>query len=212
MRFEELFIKLTRQMQFIKYEINKNFDVNVAFETMNNRGKKLTNLELLKNRLIYLVSIMPNEPNDKRSHRKNAITKLINDRWGTIYEWLGRDKNKQLSDDDFLRNHWILYFGYSRNKSNEYVRYLLNTYFTVESALGKPLLNVDVDSQDETEELDDSYDYENIETPLENSERLTLDDIEKYATDLAFVSKEWYYTFFPEADFLNFQEQNYSEH
>ncbi|MBS3948990.1 MAG: hypothetical protein KGZ57_11975 [Dethiobacter sp.] len=33
------------------HEIEDDYDVFVAFETMNNRGKKLTNLELLKNRL-----------------------------------------------------------------------------------------------------------------------------------------------------------------
>ena len=38
------------------HEIADDYDVFVAFETMNNRGKKLTNLELLKNRLIYLTN------------------------------------------------------------------------------------------------------------------------------------------------------------
>jgi uncharacterized protein with ParB-like and HNH nuclease domain len=33
---------------FNVYEINDDVDVFVAFETMNNRGKKLSNLELLK--------------------------------------------------------------------------------------------------------------------------------------------------------------------
>ena len=39
------------------HEIADDYDVFVAFETMNNRGKKLTNLELLKNRLIYLTTL-----------------------------------------------------------------------------------------------------------------------------------------------------------
>lgn len=39
------------------HEIEDDYDVFVAFETMNNRGKKLTNLELLKNRLIYLTTL-----------------------------------------------------------------------------------------------------------------------------------------------------------
>lgn len=43
---------------FNLHEIEDDFDVFVAFETMNNRGKKLSNLELLKNRLIYLTTYM----------------------------------------------------------------------------------------------------------------------------------------------------------
>jgi len=44
-----LYKKLTQQMMFNIHEISDDYDVFVAFETMNNRGKKLTNLELLKN-------------------------------------------------------------------------------------------------------------------------------------------------------------------
>ena len=42
---------------FNVYEISDDFDVFVAFETMNNGGKRLSNLELLKNRLIYLTTL-----------------------------------------------------------------------------------------------------------------------------------------------------------
>ena len=38
-----------------KTDIDDDFDVFVAFETMNNRGKKLSNLEILKNRLMKLL-------------------------------------------------------------------------------------------------------------------------------------------------------------
>ncbi|MFZ2889180.1 DUF262 domain-containing protein, partial [Sulfuricurvum sp.] len=51
---ELVFRKLTKQFKYNVYEIADDLDVFVAFETMNNRGKKLSNLELLKNRLIYL--------------------------------------------------------------------------------------------------------------------------------------------------------------
>ena len=54
---ELLFKKITQNLMFNVYEISDDFDVFVAFETMNNRGKKLSNLELLKNRLIYLTTL-----------------------------------------------------------------------------------------------------------------------------------------------------------
>ena len=51
---KNIFNKLTLHFKFNMYYINNDFNVYVAFETMNNRGKPLSHLELLKNRLIYL--------------------------------------------------------------------------------------------------------------------------------------------------------------
>jgi uncharacterized protein with ParB-like and HNH nuclease domain len=46
---------ILNRLVFNIYFITDDFDVRVTFETMNNRGKSLTSLELLKNRLcIYL--------------------------------------------------------------------------------------------------------------------------------------------------------------
>ena len=52
---ELVFTKVTQQLVFNVYEIAKEIDVFVTFETINNRGKLLSSLELLKNRLIYLA-------------------------------------------------------------------------------------------------------------------------------------------------------------
>ena len=40
-----IYLKLTRDLMFNIHEIDDDYDVFMAFETMNNRGKKLTNLE-----------------------------------------------------------------------------------------------------------------------------------------------------------------------
>ncbi len=48
---EILFKKVIKQLKFNFYEIDDELDEFVTFETMNNRGKPLTTLELLKNRL-----------------------------------------------------------------------------------------------------------------------------------------------------------------
>ena len=48
---------------FNLHEIEDDYDVFVAFETMNNRGKRLTNLEL--NRLIYLTTLFDESQLDK---------------------------------------------------------------------------------------------------------------------------------------------------
>ena len=61
---ERLYKKLTLRLMFNLHEIEDDYDVFVAFETMNNRGKKLTNLELLKNRLIYLTTLFDDKQFD----------------------------------------------------------------------------------------------------------------------------------------------------
>ncbi len=102
---ELVFRKLTQQLLFALYSISHEVDVQVAFETMNNRGKPLSHLELLKNRLIYLSSKFETDV-----HEKTALRKTINDAWRDIYDYLGRNSNRRLDDDRFLVNHYISYF------------------------------------------------------------------------------------------------------
>jgi uncharacterized protein with ParB-like and HNH nuclease domain len=58
-QMEILFRTLTQRFLFNVYELEEELDVFVVFETMNNRGKPLSQLELLKNRLIYLSTLIP---------------------------------------------------------------------------------------------------------------------------------------------------------
>ena len=55
---ENVFRKISQNFLFNTYEISNDIDVYVSFETMNNRGKRLSRLELLKNRLIYISCII----------------------------------------------------------------------------------------------------------------------------------------------------------
>lgn len=103
---ESIFSKLTQQLVFNAYEISKEIDVFVAFETMNNRGKPLSALELLKNRLIYLsANVSESEPGDGKLLRKQ-----INDAWAVVYHNLGRNERRPLTDDEFLRAHLSNYY------------------------------------------------------------------------------------------------------
>lgn len=99
---ERLFRSLTQRFVFSVYELVDDLDAFVVFETMNNRGKKLSALELLKNRLIYLSTILP--PPTAESERR-TLRKNINDAWKTVFEFLGREKGAALDDDEFLWAH-----------------------------------------------------------------------------------------------------------
>ena len=103
---EVVFTKLTQHLHFNIFYIEPDLDVFVTFETMNNRGKPLSHLELLKNRLIYLSTRFEAEKSEREQLRKN-----VNESWKTIYHYLGRTNKGRLSDDTFLLTHFLCYFG-----------------------------------------------------------------------------------------------------
>ena len=127
---EEIFDKAVNRLKFNYYEIDDSLDIYVTFETMNNRGKKLSHLELLKNRLIYLSTLLHED-----DETKNRLRKDINETWKTIYEYLGKNKENPLDDDVFLFNHWIMYYTYDRSQSDVYADFLLKRKFTSKNVI-----------------------------------------------------------------------------
>lgn len=199
---EKLFVKITQKLMFNIYNIDDDFNVFIAFETMNNRGKRLSNLELLKNRLIYLTTLFNNEE-DVRVFTRNKI----NDTWKTVYGCLGKNKQKALSDDEFLQAHWIIYFGYSRNKKDNYSDFLLKQYFTQKRILDKVNFN---------EQFEDINDEENeeifIDEPVEEvvnfadksiKDKLTIGDVGNYIDSMKNLIPYWYDMNFPQQSQFN---------
>ncbi|GHT03792.1 hypothetical protein AGMMS49525_09450 [Bacteroidia bacterium] len=101
---ESLYKKLTTSLLFDIRTIENDLDVQAVFETMNNRGKPLSTLEKLKNRLIYLTAKLPNPQEDIEKLRTK-----INDTWGIVYTWLAKNPNQVLDEDVFLSVHLSLY-------------------------------------------------------------------------------------------------------
>ena len=128
---QDIYKKLTEKFLFNEFVIKDEkdeIDVFVAFETMNNRGKQLSDLELLKNRLIYLTTLYTDKELDAADHQN--LIKTINEAWKEVYDLLGRNAENPLNDDDFLKAHWIMYFQYSRKKGNDYIKFLLDEQFS----------------------------------------------------------------------------------
>ena len=179
---ESLYTKLTQNLQFNIFYIDPSLDVFVTFETMNNRGKPLSQLELLKNRLIYLCA----ELNEEKSE-KNRLRRKINEAWKAIYHYLGKNESRLLSDDLFLHTHFFAYHGPDFDRIDpddpeetdfdirKYVRnrdlhksYLLDEIFTI-----KRLQDI-------------------------GSDKLTLSEIDHYAQDIKKSVEIYYYLFDPE--------------
>lgn len=133
-----LFIKVTEQLKFNEYIID-DMNVYITFETMNNRGKSLSTLELLKNRLLFLSTLFSSlYKDDKTLENVKTLRTHINIAWKTIYRYLGKSENR-LDDDTFLKDHWIMYFGYSRSASAMFKDDLLQKTFTAKNVLEKKL-------------------------------------------------------------------------
>ncbi len=168
---ERLFKALTQRFRFNVHEPSDDIDVFVAFETMNNRGKPLTRLELLKNRLIYLSTLAPGDDSpveqvkSKMTPEQQKVRANVNAVWRTIYEELGCDPDVSLDDDEFLRAHWILFFGYDKDEADPLTQFLLNRHFT-------------------TDRLDKG--------------KLKLPHIQKYADSLQTSARYWQRLHFPE--------------
>ena len=194
---ETLFGKLVNRLQFNIHYIEDDFDVFVAFETMNNRGKKLSNLEILKNRLIYLTTIFPN--NTLSADEKVQLRTDINAAWSEVYYELGRNKNHPLNDDEYLKNHWILYFKYSRQKGDDYIKFLLKEFFTAKTVYGAKTGFEEAFPEEEHLPYDiESDENDNIDIIDSEDGKLYPIEIFEYVKSLKSVAQYWYYSFNPE--------------
>ncbi|MEZ4406195.1 MAG: DUF262 domain-containing HNH endonuclease family protein [Polyangiales bacterium] len=99
----ELQTKITQGLQVGLYVAEDAADVGVIFEVMNNRGRPLTELEKVKNLLIYLSTRLssPEFPTER-------FRALVNESWATIYERLmGAGLSAGEMEDQLLRAHWL---------------------------------------------------------------------------------------------------------
>ena len=192
---EKIFKKVINKLKFNVYHISNDFNVNVAFETMNNRGKRLSNLELLKNRLIYLGTLL-SLPQDE----EKALLDSINDTWKTIYSYLGKNKLITLPDDDFLIAHSYIYFGYIEDIRKGYSQFLLKKYFSQARLFNGMIYdNISTNIADEEEE---DFITEDNDIYIDITDKLTKKDIIDYINSLKSLVPYWYMLHFAEYDGL----------
>ena len=199
----DLYNKLTKRFLFNEYAIDDDFDVFVAFETMNNRGKKLSDLELLKNRLIYLTTLF-DDPLVDEAGRK-ALRDEINAAWKETYHQLGRNKSAPLNDDDYLRALWIAYFKYSRDTGRDYASFLLDRYFSPRNV--HETLGIDVPFGNTSERRVDDFEDDLEEQEPDSEQNIPVAkhggkigpaDIRDFVSSLKESARHWFASFYPE--------------
>ncbi|MGL2676697.1 DUF262 domain-containing protein [Helicobacter pylori] len=130
---EKMFNALIKKMLFSVVELNDNrIDPFSSFETINNRGKDLSTLELFKNRLHFVAHKICN------GQKLENLQQEINDTYTIIYDDL-----RQFKDDDlerFLKHFVEYYYGEKGDfkkrllemEFNAHKRYTYNTPFSDE--------------------------------------------------------------------------------
>ncbi|RVY95528.1 DUF262 domain-containing protein [Helicobacter pylori] len=130
---ENMFDALTKKMLFSVVELNDNrIDPFSSFETINNRGKDLSTLELFKNRLHFVAHKICDEEDLENLQQE------INDTYTRIYHDLRFFKDDHL--ESFLKHFVEYYYGEKRDfkkrllemEFNAHKRYTHNTPFSDE--------------------------------------------------------------------------------
>ncbi|WRC39837.1 DUF262 domain-containing HNH endonuclease family protein [Helicobacter pylori] len=130
---EKMFDALTKKMLFSVVELNDNrIDPFSSFETINNRGKDLSTLELFKNRLHFVAHKICDEEDLENLQQE------INDTYTRIYHDLRFFKDDHL--ESFLKHFVEYYYGEKRDfkkrllemEFNAHKRYTHNTPFSDE--------------------------------------------------------------------------------
>ncbi len=109
---EKMFDVLTKKMLFSVVELNDNrIDPFSSFETINNRGKDLSTLELFKNRLHFVAHKICN------GQKLETLQQEINKTYTIIYDDLRSFKDAHL--EGFLKHFVAYYYGENSNKFKE---------------------------------------------------------------------------------------------
>jgi hypothetical protein len=99
----ELYLKIVNQLRVSLYQVDTAGDVGVIFEVMNNRGKPLSELEKVKNYLLYASSTisLPHE-----------LDRVVNDAWAEIFRQLmAAGLTSSTDEDQLLRAHWLTFYN-----------------------------------------------------------------------------------------------------
>lgn len=96
-----LYEKVTQRLRLTIYEVGEASEVGVIFETMNDRGKPLTELEKVKNYLLYVAS--------RLTIPGQVLTEEVNRSWGHIFETLmAAGLAGDAHENAILRAHWLI--------------------------------------------------------------------------------------------------------
>jgi uncharacterized protein with ParB-like and HNH nuclease domain len=104
----EIYEVITKKLGFLFYAPQNDNEIGIMFEVINNRGKQLSELEKIKNFLIYF--------SDKNDVPDLKLT--VSRSWGNILSNLNKcELTSNEQENSFLRNCWIVFEDTNKNRS-----------------------------------------------------------------------------------------------
>jgi len=106
---EDLLDVITTKFGLLVYRPTESSEAGMMFEVINNRGKPLTELDKVKNYLVY-YSI---------KSKKNDLHEAVNQNWGRVLKNLAKAHHLKRPDEiTLLRSAVICYFGFNKEQSS----------------------------------------------------------------------------------------------
>jgi len=143
---KDIFIKFIKKIEntnVLTYSVKNSGEATLIFETTNDRGKNLTNLEKTKSYLMYKTYLSLEKPEDKLN--------TIHDRFRIIFQILDKIDDR-LAEDSILQYHFISYGKWSTK--TDYQKYIERMKSYINKISSKEIIN----------EYIDNYSYELRET------------------------------------------------
>ena len=101
MKLQKFYTCLMTKFRVNFYTLSKDSDVGIVFETMNNRGLPLTQIDKVKNYLVFLSAKLHDD----------KLASHINDVFGNIFKEMMRINSTPTQENDILRYSYIIYRG-----------------------------------------------------------------------------------------------------
>lgn len=104
-KLQKIYYALTNKIGFLFYAPEDSREIGLMFEVINNRGKPLSELEKVKNYIIYYANKHKSE-----KHISNDLEKSVNINWGIILSRLNKIGFTSNEDEQsFLRTCWLVF-------------------------------------------------------------------------------------------------------
>lgn len=111
-------------MEIIRYDVENDADAVLIFETVNDRGKPLTNLEKTKSFIMHIIYLSTPEELEDYLNR-------INESFSNVFKWYEEikdtERGRNLKEDDIQRYHFVIYETEAEKRreiSHQYLSFL----------------------------------------------------------------------------------------
>lgn len=167
------FKKKTENTKILTYSVNDTAEATLIFETTNDRGKSLTNLEKSKSFLMHKIYLITEHPDE--------LLSTIQDRFSEIYRILEEMDSEENEEDSFLQYHFISHFDWKYTQKNKDYQVYMDK---IKDYINKMVINKDSNS---VLDFIDKYSRELKETFF--VVKLIRDDKEKAIRDLYLLER-----------------------